>query len=127
MRSIVVLSALALTLAASAAASGTTSLRIRVWPEGQGGRLTTWTLRCDPVGGTHPRAARACRVLASLENPFAPVPPTMACTQIYGGPQVAIVTGVFRGRRVWARFKRSDGCQIARWERVGALLGAAGG
>ena len=124
MRSVVVCSVVVLTLAASAAASGMTSLRIRVWPQGQGGRSTAWTLRCDPVGGTHPRAARACRALAALENPFAPVPPTAACTQIYGGPQVAIVTGTFRGRRVWARFMRSDGCQIARWERVRALFAA---
>jgi hypothetical protein len=125
MRTALALLALALTLTASAAASGTTSLRIRVWPEGAGGRSSTWTLRCDPAGGTHPRRVEACRVLASFKDPFAPVPPNMGCTQIYGGPQVALVTGTFSGRRVWTRFKRNDGCQIARWARVGPLLAPA--
>jgi len=83
-------------------------------------------LRCDPIGGTHPRRVDACRVLASLANPFAPVPPEMGCTQIYGGPQLALVTGTFRGQRLWTRFKRSDGCQIARWQRVRVLLAPVG-
>jgi Subtilisin inhibitor-like len=122
MRTLFVVSAAVLVLAAGAAASGTTSLRIRIWPDGPGGRSSMFTLRCDPIGGTHPRRVEACRVLASLKDPFAPVPANMGCTQIYGGPQVAIVTGTFRGRRVWARFKRNDGCQIARWVRVGVLL-----
>jgi hypothetical protein len=46
----------------------------------------------------------------------------VACTQIYGGPEVARVTGRFRGNRIWAEFRRSDGCEIARWERLRPLL-----
>jgi Subtilisin inhibitor-like len=126
MRHIAAVTVLTLTVAASAAASGTTSLRIRVWPDGSAGRSIAWTLRCDPVAGTHPRRVEACRLLASLANPFAPVPPNLGCTQIYGGPQVALVTGTFREGRVWARFKRSDGCQIARWQRVRVLLTPTG-
>jgi hypothetical protein len=86
-----------------------------------------WTLRCDPVGGSHPRRAASCRELARLGwRAFRPVPPDMACTEIYGGPQVAIVTGRVDGRRVWAKLTRIDGCQIARWERVPSLLPAGG-
>jgi hypothetical protein len=44
------------------------------------------------------------------------------CTQIYGGPQEALVTGTFGGRRVWARFSRRNGCEIARWNRIAFLF-----
>jgi Subtilisin inhibitor-like len=109
-------------LSGSAGASDGTSLRIRYWAEGKTGSSTLWTLRCAPSGGTHPRAAAACDVLAKVQTPFAPVPKDVACTQVYGGPQVARVSGTLRGRRVWAVFQRRDGCEIARWARAGALL-----
>ena len=98
-------------------------LTITVWPQG-GDALESkrWTLRCGPVGGTHPNRARACVRLANLSNPFRPVPRDAVCTQIYGGPAEALVTGVFRGRKVVARFNRTDGCQIERWNRVAALF-----
>lgn len=111
--------------AGSAGASDTTSLRVRYWPEGKTGTSTLWTLRCTPPGGTHPRAARACGVLSSLRDPFAPTPKDVGCTQQYGGPQVARVSGTFRGHRIWALFQRRDGCEISRWARVGALLPVA--
>ena len=79
-------------------------------------------LRCNPAGGTVPRAAAACRRLAGLNRPFAPVPKDTACTQIYGGPQEARVTGTFGGRRVWVTFRRTDGCEIGRWNRVAFLF-----
>lgn len=86
-----------------------------------------WTLRCGPTGGTHPRRAAACRELSRLGfGAFRPVPPDMACAELYGGPQLAIVTGRVGGRRVWAKLTRVDGCQIARWERVPSLLPAGG-
>jgi hypothetical protein len=55
------------------------------------------------------------------------VPENIACIEIYGGPQVARVTGTFRGRRVWATFRRTDGCEIARWNRVRFLFPIATG
>jgi hypothetical protein len=107
----------------SAAAEPWARLTITVWPEG-GDAVTQqrWTLRCGPLGGTHPNRARACARLADLSNPFRPVPKDALCTQIYGGPEVALVTGTFRGRQVNARFNRTDGCQIARWNRVAVLF-----
>jgi Subtilisin inhibitor-like len=100
--------------------SGTTSLEISVTPGGEA-PTRIWTLRC-PDGGTLPNASEACRRLSKLKDPFAPVPKGVACTAIYGGPQEAEVTGVFRGRRVNATFNRGDGCQIARWDRVSFLF-----
>jgi Subtilisin inhibitor-like len=108
--------------APSLAAAPRTALRITVWPDGKGGSSTTWTLRCGPVGGTLPQRARACAALAGARDPFRPVPSDAVCTQIYGGPQLALVVGRVGGRRVWTWFRRSDGCQIARWDAVRALF-----
>jgi hypothetical protein len=110
-------------VAGAAAAGSPTDLRITVWPQGKGkGEPRTARLRCDPAGGTFANPVEACRRLAALARPFAPVPPDVACTQIYGGPDVAIVTGTFRDRHVWAAFRRTNGCEIARWNRVAFLF-----
>jgi hypothetical protein len=101
-----------------------TSLHITVWPTGQGqpGKRV-YTLQCGSrVGGTLPKRAAACTKLMRVERPFAPTPSGVACTQIYGGPQEALVTGRFRGKPVRARFTRNDGCEIARWSRVRFLF-----
>jgi hypothetical protein len=92
----------------------TAALTITVWPQGTSGPSRTHVLRCprDPV----------CARLARVSKPFAPVPRGVACSQIYGGPQVALVRGTYEGRRVWARFKRSDGCQVERWNRIAFLF-----
>jgi hypothetical protein len=99
---------------------GPTTLEISVSARGEG-PTKTWTLRC-PSGGTLPNAARACSRLLRLDDPFAPVPKDVACTEIYGGPQVAEVRGTFRGRRVNTRFSRTDGCEISRWNTVRFLF-----
>jgi hypothetical protein len=100
-----------------------TSLHITAWPNGQGHLpKRTWTLRCAPVGGTLPHRVAACRRLAKMTRPFAPTPKNAACTEIYGGPQEALVTGRLRGYRVRATFGRKDGCEIGRWNRVAFLF-----
>ena len=102
-----------------------TSLHVTVWPNGQGNApRRTYALRCAPAAGTLPHRAAACRQLARLKAPFAPVAKNMACTEIYGGPQEALVTGRFRGALVRARFNRRDGCEIGRWNRVAFLFPA---
>lgn len=82
-----------------------------------------WTLGCNPTAGTHPNRAAACRALAkSGRSLFAPVPQDVACTMIYGGPEQATVTGTWRNTKVLAKFNRTNGCEIARWEKAKALL-----
>jgi Subtilisin inhibitor-like len=104
----------------------TTSLHVTVWPNGAHHALKrSYTLTCAPLGGTLPHHAAACRQLARLRAPFAPTPRSVACTQIYGGPQEALVTGRLRGALVRARFNRRDGCEIERWNRVAFLFPAA--
>jgi len=46
----------------------------------------------------------------------------VACTQIYGGPEEATIKGTIRGEDVDATFTRTDGCEIARWDKVKDLL-----
>lgn len=107
-------------------AAAVTALTITVWPQGVDGPSERYTLRCNPAGGSHPARAAACRKLTSLRNPFRPVAKDAICTEIYGGPDVAIVSGRHAGRRVWARFERRNGCEISRWDRLRPLLPAAG-
>ena len=94
---------------------------------GTGGGRQRYTLTCRPAGGDHPAPDAACRALDALDDPFAPVPADQACTEIYGGPQTASVTGTLRGEPVDAEFDRTNGCQIDRWDAHAALLGAASG
>jgi hypothetical protein len=80
-------------------------------------------------GCTLPDPAAA---LAALErfgaDIFFPKPgPPKLCTQQYGGPQVAVVTGWFLARRVHTEFRRTDGCEIARWQAMAPLLGGIAG
>jgi hypothetical protein len=99
----------------------TTSLHVTVWPNGRGHTpKRTYTLTCAPVGGTLPH--RASAKLYRLKAPFAPTPKDMACTEIYGGPQEALVVGRYRGALIRSRFSRKDGCEIARWTRVRFLF-----
>jgi Subtilisin inhibitor-like len=111
------------------AASGHTALTITFWEDAQ--RSTdpiVWTLRCDPARGTHPRPELACRRLqAGGWTLVAPVPAGQICTEIYGGPQVGRIVGTLEGRKVWARFTRTNGCHIARWNRLSPWLLPAGG
>ena len=58
---------------------------------------------------------------------FAPTPRNIACTEIYGGPQRARIVGTVSGRRVWATFTRTNGCEIARWQRISPWLVPPGG
>ena len=51
----------------------------------------------------------------------------MVCTEIYGGPQKARVVGTVAGRRIWATFTRTNGCEIERWSRISPWLVPAGG
>jgi hypothetical protein len=107
----------------SAALAAPTELRITFWAKGEGiGTPRVWTLRCHPAGGTLPGPFRACRTLERLAAPFAPVAPGQACSDIYGGPQVGIVTGSFRGQRAHAVFTRTDSCQTERWNLASFLF-----
>lgn len=90
---------------------------------GDGSPPQRWTLECgEPPGGNHPDPLAACAHLAAAEDPFAPLPPDQLCTEIYGGPQAARVTGTWQGEPVDLQVGRTDGCAIAQWDGLGPLL-----
>lgn len=91
------------------------------------GSTSRWTLRCDPVGGSHPRPEAACRALAEHAAEALPaVPLGQRCAQVHGGPQTATVSGTWQGRLVSSRFSRTNGCETARWDALEGLLPGAG-
>jgi hypothetical protein len=109
--------ALVLPLAAcgGGGSSSGTELKVTVWPSGHDGPSTSHTITC-------PGDARCERLLALPANVFEPVPPGIGCIQIYSGPDVAEVHGTIEGRKVDATFKRTDGCETARWNKAAFLF-----
>jgi Subtilisin inhibitor-like len=110
---------------------GTVNTDLTVTIDYGGGKTDTWTLTCDPAGGTHPDPAKACAALAAKGRTA--LPPTrkdVMCTQIFGGEQKATVEGTWNGEAVSASFSRTNGCEISRWKALEGLLptvpGAAG-
>jgi Subtilisin inhibitor-like len=108
---------------------GGTSLTITYWAAGAGAADSeTWTLACDPASGTLADPDTACERLADGgAELFDPVPPDTACTEIYGGPQVAQVDGTVDGEPVSASLNRTNGCEISRWEALSPWLLPPGG
>ncbi|GHH69889.1 hypothetical protein GCM10018793_03060 [Streptomyces sulfonofaciens] len=89
----------------------------------------SYVLECRPNGGTHPNPVGACGRLGEMftvgRDPFAPLPERSICTLQYGGPATAHVTGTWQGRVVDARFKRTDGCEVSRWDALVPVLPSA--
>jgi len=94
-----------------------TDLRIIVWPRGRSGNKEEATLRCSPAGGSLADPGGACERLESLERPFRRREGDVVCTELYGGPAIAEIRGSFNGSQVAATFARTDGCEIALWDR----------
>ncbi len=84
-----------------------------------------YQLSCHPsIGGNHPHPKEACEELDQEKtDPFAPVSKTAMCSQVYGGDDRALVNGTWAGKSVKTEFNRKNGCEIARWDKVGVLLG----
>ncbi|RDI68034.1 SSI family serine proteinase inhibitor [Nocardia pseudobrasiliensis] len=86
----------------------------------------SFELFCDARGGTHPDKYAACNRLEQLtktgENPFRAVPADMGCTQQYGGPATAHISGVWANRAVDSTFNRVNGCEIFRWDALTPVL-----
>jgi len=70
------------------------------------------------VGGPRAcaQARRIARLLAGRPDPH------RACSQIYGGPERALVTGTIGAQSIRHGFSRTNGCGIADWRRAMPLL-----
>ena len=94
-------------------------LQVQVDPDGKGGRpARRTTVRCSSPGESPVCEKVAALRLADLEPPSG----ATACTELYGGPQTATITGTLRGGRLDLKLSRVNGCEIARWEAARALL-----
>jgi Subtilisin inhibitor-like len=90
---------------------------------GDGSPLERYTLVCAGVAeGTHPDAQAACEHLRGMADPFAPLPDDLMCTEQYGGPQTAHVSGRWGGQPVDLQLSRVNGCLISQWDGLGPLL-----
>ena len=102
-----------------AAAPALADLRVAVDRDGEGGEPPrTKTIRCASAD-----ESALCERLAALRlRDIEPPSRATACTELYGGPQTATITGTLRGEPVDLELTRVNGCEIARWEAAGALL-----
>ncbi|MFD2079217.1 Subtilisin inhibitor-like [Actinopolymorpha cephalotaxi] len=98
-----------------------TRLTVTVW-DSPGAEPRTFELTEAPPAGTHPRPEAAVAAIEAARRPFEPVPRDAMCTQIYGGPQRAVIEGTWRGQRVQASYDKKNGCEIARWKALAAVL-----
>ncbi|MFE9822520.1 SSI family serine proteinase inhibitor [Streptomyces sp. NPDC005791] len=106
-----------------------TRLTVTVSESGNPAADGVFELECDPAGGSHPSAQRACDLLdqaaESGGNPFVATDRNAMCTQQAGGPASARVQGTWRGEVVDARFSRANGCEISRWNNLVPVLPSA--
>ncbi|MFA1543322.1 SSI family serine proteinase inhibitor [Actinomadura monticuli] len=97
-----------------------TSLRLTLThPDRNTSGTRTVTLRCDPPGGGHPEAARACAELAESDGGFAHPPDGRMCTAVHA-PVVARAEGRWRGRPT--RFRAEFGNDCAMRARTGFVF-----
>lgn len=106
----------------TAPAGQESSLELTLDSDGEGGRAQrTASVTCPGPSG--PQGPEACaEVLLLTPDDADPVPPGVACTEIYGGPDLAIVTGTIEGEDVEATLNRANGCEIERFDRWTPLL-----
>ena len=65
---------------------------------------------------------KLCRAARALRRFLATQPRHEVCTEIYGGPDRAYVTGRIGSDRIDRRLARRNGCEIDDWDRAQPLL-----
>lgn len=106
------------TAAAPGAGSGSSSharpakatLTIKVTNKADG-KVTHWTLRCDPAGGTTPDPAAACKTLFGTKNVFTPLKRHIMCPMILVSGKQIVVQGTWFGKQVH-RVIIDGGCDL---------------
>jgi len=112
--------------------AGNAELSIMVKPTATDPALN-YTLVCrDGVPtdeSNHPQADAACAALKDNAALLSPAPQRIdqACTEQYGGPQTATVTGIVDDTPVDTAFARTNGCEIGAWNAAEDILGSSGG
>ncbi len=90
-----------------------------------GGQTKKQTLDCaTPTPNDKP----SCALLAELpSSAFELTADDAVCTMIFGGPELATIKGTVNGRKVDAKYSRSNGCEIARWNKVEPIFAEMAG
>lgn len=91
-----------------------------------GGSTVSYVIRCDADGASvsgdaQIDAAAACSALArpAVQNRLIGGPsPEQVCTQVYGGPQTAMLSGTLERQSVNTVVTRDDGCGIGDWDNL---------
>lgn len=86
------------------------------------------TLSCraggaSATGALAGRAEQACDAVVANRDILVTTTNQQICTMIYGGPEVARITGYSEDRRISRQVTRSDGCGISDWDLLVDLLG----
>lgn len=105
------------------------SLDITIGTDGKPGEYTA-TLTCDSeatgTGYLEEEAAAACALLQSSEEARTRLiegpPADQVCTEIYGGSEVAAITGSINGEPVSTTVDRANGCGIDDWTLLRPIL-----
>lgn len=105
-------------LMAAAQPEPATSLRLTLAHPGAGASRSV-TLNCEPAGGDHPEAARACSELNGSGGKLAHAPDGRMCTAVHS-PVIARAEGRWRGEPV--RFRAEYGNDCAMWSRTGTVF-----
>lgn len=85
-----------------------------------------YTLKCSGSAAEktseHPQPSEACELLAKSPQILDPAPANQMCTEQYGGPATALVTGTRDGKEVRREFNLKNGCGISDWNNALPLL-----
>ena len=112
-------------------ATSSGAIELTVVHDDGSGRKTTGTLTCRGAdqraeGALDGRASPSelCKQARGNAELLTTAPDkARVCTQIYGGPETARVTGTIDDEKVDRRFRRTNGCEIADYTRAARLLG----
>ncbi|UYQ77928.1 hypothetical protein OF385_01765 [Glutamicibacter sp. JL.03c] len=108
--------------------AGTAQTSLTITIKADGSKVSAQhTLECSGdqalEASTLPSADQACAALNQQPAIVTPsLDPAAACTEIYGGPQRAEVSGLLAGEPIQSEFSRSNGCLISQWEQAELLL-----
>lgn len=79
-----------------------------------GGRTSTVTLTCQPVGGSHPERGKGCRSLTAADGDFDNLPADPGMCPLIWAPVTATATGHWHAKPVLYTHTYPNSCVAAR-------------
>lgn len=111
----------------SGSTNSSVTLTVQLFPDGStaGSQYSLGCAAAEPIGESQaPDPQAACQTIH--EHPQILTPQrggNRMCTEIYGGPSKAIVSGTLNGKEFSTEFTRNNGCYIDEWDTLASLLG----